>query len=116
MEESIKQKKIASVVQDEMSVLLQRKNFSSWRGGMVTITGVNITPDLLIARIHISLFQIKDTEELMEELEQQKNELRNQLAKKIRNQVRRIPELEFFIDDSLDKVFKLEEIFKQIKK
>src|SRR5437868_7123025 len=116
MTESIKQKKIASVVKEEMSRLFQKKNLSTWKGGMVTITNVSITPDLLIARIHLSLFQVKDTEELMKELNDNKHEMRHQLGNTMRNQVRRIPEIEYYIDDSLDKVFRLEEIFRDITK
>ncbi len=116
MTESIRQKKIASVVQEEMNKIFQKKNISTFHGGMVSIMNVSITPDLLIARIYLSLFQVDSKEALLEELEEHKPEFRKILGNSIRQQVRRIPELEYYIDDSMDRVFRLEEIFKQIKK
>ncbi|HYV93129.1 MAG TPA: 30S ribosome-binding factor RbfA [Chitinophagales bacterium] len=114
--EKVKQKKIASVIQQTLSEIFQKENLSMVKGGMVTISAVEVSPDLSIAKVYLSLFQIKEPQVFLEELKEHAPELRRQLGNKIRNQVRRIPELHFYLDDTLDNVFRLEEIFKQIKK
>ena len=114
--ETTKQKKIAGVIQQALSEIFQRENLSMVNGGMVTISEVSMTPDLLIAKVYLSLYQIKEPKKFLEEIEKQSPELRHKLGNKIRNQVRRIPELHFYIDETMDHVFRLEEIFKQIKK
>jgi len=112
---TIRQERIGQLIQEELSGIFQKMGFNNKDGGLVTITQVNMTPDLLIARVFLSMFNIKKPEELLAEVEEQKSEIRHQLGNKIRNQMHRIPELEFRIDDSLDNVFKLEELFKKIK-
>lgn len=114
--QTTKQKKVASVIRETLSEIFQRQNLSMVNGGMVTISEVAVSPDLLIAKVYLSLFQIKQPKEFMKELEKHSPELRHQLGNKIRNQVRRIPELHFYLDETMDQVFRLEEIFKQIKK
>jgi len=114
--EKVKQKKIASVIQQTLSEIFQRENLSMVKGGMVTISDVEVSPDLSIAKVYLSLFQIKEPKIFLEELKEHSHELRHQLGNKIKNQVRRIPELHFYLDETLDNVFRLEEIFKNIKK
>ena len=114
--ESIKQKKIASLIKELLGEIFQRESLSVSQGGLVTISHVTMSPDLMVAKVYLSLFQVKDADEFMESLRVRENELRKILGNKIRNQVRRIPELHFYIDDTLDQVYRMEEIFKQIKK
>jgi len=114
--ETTKQRKIAGVIQQALSEVFQRENLSMVKGGMVTISDVSMSPDLLIAKVYLSLYQIKDSKKFLEELQLHSPELRRQLGNIIRNQVRRIPELHFYLDETLDNVFRLEEIFKKIKK
>jgi ribosome-binding factor A len=114
--QTTKQKKVAGVIREALSEIFQRENLSMVGGGMVTISDVTVSPDLLIARIYLSLYQVKNPKEFMKSLEQHGAELRHRLGNKIRNQVRRIPELHFHLDETMDHVFRLEEIFKQIKK
>ena len=84
-------------------------------GGMISISSVKITPDLLEARVYLSIFQA-DAKAVMKRIEDRKWEIKKELAIKIKQQLRRIPELKFFLDDTLDHVFKMEELFKEIKK
>ena len=67
--ETMKQKKIAGVIQQALSEIFQRENLSMVNGGMVTISEVSVTPDLLIAKIYLSLYQIKDQKKLLEDIE-----------------------------------------------
>jgi ribosome-binding factor A len=115
MEEGKRQKQISSVLHEELTAIFQRLSLNMIDGGMVSIAGVKITPDLLEARVYISLFQVKDTEAAMKKIEDRAHEIKKQLAEKIKRQVRRIPEIKYFKDDTLDHVFKMEELFKEIK-
>ena len=114
MEEGKRQKQIAGLLHEEMSVILQRLGLNMIDGGMVSISSVKVTPDLLEARFYLSLFQVKDVEAALKKIEEKQHEIKKELAAKVRHQLRSIPVLRFFQDDTLDQVFKLEEIFKKI--
>jgi ribosome-binding factor A len=116
MEESKRQKQVSQLIQQEMSDIFLREGVNIIDGGMVSISKVSVTPDLLEARIYLSMFQIKDRAALLKSVKERTGEWRNLLGQRVKNQLRRIPELQFFIDDTLDYVFKMEELFKQIKK
>lgn len=114
MEESKRQKQVAQLVMEEMSDIFQREGYNVVDGGMVSISKVMVTPDLLEARIYLSLFQVKDTAKLLHTIKERTWELRKQLGQRVKNQLRRVPELVFYNDDTLDYVFKMEELFKKI--
>jgi ribosome-binding factor A len=101
MEESKRQKQVAQLVLEEMSAIFQREGINVIHGGMVSISKVTVTPDLLEARIFLSLFKIADKKELLQSIKERTKELRNQLGMRVRNQLRRVPELQFFEDDTL---------------
>ena len=115
MQENKRQKQVGGLIQEEMSDILQRLGLNMIDGGMVSISNVKITPDLLEARIYLSLFQVKDVKATMQKIEDRAWEIKKELSSRVKHQLRRIPELKFFHDDTLDHVFKMEEIFKQIK-
>ena len=115
MEEGKRQKQVGGLLQEELNEIFRRLNLGMIDGGMVSISSVKVTPDLLEARIYLSFFQVKDAEATMKKIEDRAWEIKKELAARIRQQLRRIPELKFFKDDTLDQVFKMEELFKQIK-
>lgn len=115
MEEGKRQKQIAGLLHEEMSIIFQRLGLNMIDGGMISISSVKVTPDLLEARFYLSLFQVKDVEAALKKIEEKHHEIKKALAAKVRHQLRSIPVLRFFRDDTLDQVFKLEEIFKKIK-
>jgi ribosome-binding factor A len=114
MQENKRQKQISGLLNEELSSIFQRLGLNMIEGGMVSISSVKITPDLLEARIYLSIFQA-DGKAVMKKIEDRKWEIKKELAAKIKQQLRRIPELKFFLDDTLDQVFKMENLFKQIK-
>lgn len=116
MTEGKRQKQVAGVIQQEMNAIFQHHGLSMMDGGMVSISAVKVTPDLLEARIYLSFFQVKDTKEALKKIEEKAWLIKKELAEKVKRQLRRIPVLQFFLDDTLDYVFKMEEIFKQIEK
>src|SRR5690606_11215472 len=114
MQESKRQKQVARLIQEELTFIFQKLNLSMMNGGMVSISKVTVTPDLLGARISISLFQVNDNNATLESIKEKTNEIRGILGNKLRHQLRRIPELQFFLDDTLDYVFKMENLFKDL--
>ena len=115
MQEGKRQKQIGGLIQEELTSIFQRLGLNMMDGGMVSISSVKITPDLLEARVYLSLFQVADVKTAMKKLEERSWEIKRKLAARVKHQLRRIPELKFFHDDTLDHVFKMEELFKQIK-
>jgi ribosome-binding factor A len=115
MQEGKRQKQVSSLLQEEISGIFQRLGLNMMDGGMVSVSSVKITPDLLEARIYLSIFNVADEKALLKKLEERKWEVKKELASRVKTQLRRIPELRIYLDDSLDNVFRMEEIFRQIK-
>ena len=114
MEEGKRQRQVAGALQEELNDIFRRLGLGMIDGGMVSIASVKITPDLLEARIYLSLFQVKDTKAVMKTIESRAWEIKKELAGRVKHQLRRIPVLHFYLDDTLDYVFKMEEILKKI--
>lgn len=116
MQEGKRQKQIAGLLNEELNDIFQRLGLSMLDGGMVSISGVKMTPDLLEARIYLSFFQVKDAAATLKKVEERSWEIKKELTTRVAKQLRRMPELRFYADDTLDHVFKMEELFRQIKK
>jgi ribosome-binding factor A len=114
MEEGKRQRQVAGALQEELNDIFRRLGLGMMNGGMVSISSVKVTPDLLEARIYLSLFQVNDATAAMKTIESRAWEIKKELADRVKHQLRRIPVLHFYLDDTLDYVFKMEEIFKQI--
>ncbi|MCQ2219527.1 MAG: 30S ribosome-binding factor RbfA [Paludibacteraceae bacterium] len=93
--------KIDRLIQKEMSDMFQ-KSVNSMNGTLVTVTSVTVSADLSIARIRLSIFPTERIEETMATIKNSTKALRFELGQRIRYQLRKVPELSFFIDDSLD--------------
>jgi ribosome-binding factor A len=115
MEEGKRQRQVASALQEEMNDIFRRLNLNMINGGMVSISSIKVTPDLLEARIYISLFQVQDEKAVMKIIENRAWEIKKELASRVKHQLRRIPVLHYYYDDTLDYVFKMEEVFKKLK-
>jgi ribosome-binding factor A len=114
MTEGKRQRQVAGIIQQELNEIFRRLGLNMINGGMVSISSVKITPDLLEARIYLSLFKIQDVKAAMKKIEDRSWEIKKELAERIKHQLRRIPVIHYFQDDTLDHVFKMEELFKQI--
>ena len=115
MLEGKRHKMVAGLLNKELSDIFQRLGISMMDGGMVSISSVKITPDLLEARIYLSMYKIENEKAALKKIEDKAWEIKRELVSRVKNQLRRIPVLKFYIDDTLDHVFRLEELFKQIK-
>ena len=114
MQEGKRQKQIAGLLNEEMNMIFQKLSLSMIDGGMVSISSVKVTPDLLEARFYLSFFQVKDVDSALRKIEDRHHDIKKELASKVRHQLRNIPVLKFYRDDTLDQVFKMEELFKKI--
>lgn len=115
MLEGKRQKQIAGVIHEEMTGIFQKLGLSMIDGGLVSISSVKVTPDLLEARIYLSVFKAKDNAAVLKKVEEKAFEIKRDLAAKMKHQLRRIPEIRYYLDDTLDHVFKMEELFKKIE-
>ncbi|WEK37339.1 MAG: 30S ribosome-binding factor RbfA [Candidatus Pseudobacter hemicellulosilyticus] len=116
MQEGKRQKQVAGLLNEELNGIFQRLGLTMLDGGMVSISSVKVTPDLLEARIYLSLFQVKDANATLKRIEDRAWEIKKELTAKVAKQLRRMPELKFFLDDTLDHVFKMENVFREINK
>lgn len=116
MLEGKRQKQVAGLLNKELSDIFQRLGLSMMDGGMVSISSVKITPDLFDARIYLSFFQVADSFAALKKIEERSWEIKKELTERVRHQLRSMPKLTFYIDDTLDYVDKMEKLFKDIKK
>jgi ribosome-binding factor A len=114
MEEGKRQKQVAGLLHEYLTDIFQRLGLSMLNGGMVSISSVKITPDLLEARVYLSFFQVKEVDAAMKKIDDRAWEIKKEIVTRVKHQLRRIPEIRYFTDDTLDNVFKMEELFKKI--
>jgi ribosome-binding factor A len=114
--ESKRQQKFAGVIQQDLAEIFQREGMNFLPHTMVTITKVRVTPDLAIARVFLSFFNSLDAAASLSTVKTHASEIRYKLGAKIKNQVRVVPQLEFFVDDTNDYVEKMDQLFDQISK
>ena len=110
--ESTRQKKVSRQLLKDLSEILQLKGRDLIGTSLVSVTVVRISPDLSIARVYISVFGTKDKETLLAKMNQQSYAIRKKLGERIRNQMRKVPELKFFLDDSVDYSQQIEDLLK----
>ena len=112
--ESNRQKKIGAVLQKDLVEILQGSARSGGlQGVIISVSKVSVTVDLSIAKVYLSIFPSNKAKELLEGITSNKALIKHELAQRTRNQLRRVPELNFYIDDSLDYI---EEIDKAIRR
>jgi ribosome-binding factor A len=116
MTEGKRQKQVSAEISKELNEIFLKMGLNMMEGGMISISSVKITPDLYEARIYLSFFQVKDPEAALEKFKERSSEIRGELGKRMRHQLRSIPQLTFYLDDTLDYVFKIEKLLDDIKK
>ena len=100
--ETTRQQKVARQIQRDIADIFQKEGAHLVRGLLVTVTTVRVSPDLGYAKIYVSVFPFERNPELLATLEENNWFLRRQLGTRIRNQLKVVPELQFFLDDSLE--------------
>ena len=113
-QETPRQKKINKVLQEEVATLLQgairQQGISNL---MISVTKVHVTSDLTSAKIYLSIFPAKNAETYFKNLKENRFQLRHDLSQRMKNQLRRVPDLSFYIDDSLDYIDQIEKELKE---
>ena len=102
MQESNRQRKIAGILQQDIVDVLQKSAQEGMKGVIITATKVNVNVDLGLAKVYLSIFPSERRDEIIKGIVSNTPLIRHELAKRTRNQLRRMPELAFFADDSLD--------------
>jgi ribosome-binding factor A len=108
MNESNRQRKVAQIIQEDMAELFRKQASESKQSFLISLSDVKVTADLSIAKIYLSIFPQEYRKPIMKEIEENKAFYRNYLGQKMAKQVRIIPEINFYIDTSLDDVEKIE--------
>lgn len=114
MQEGKRQKQVGALLLEEISDIFQRLGLGMMEGGLVSLTAVKVTPDLLEARIYLSFFQVKDVAAALKRIEDRSWEIKRELATRVKHQLRRIPILQYFQDDTLEHASKMEELFRKL--
>jgi len=114
--ESKRQQKFAGVIQEDLAAIFQREGMNYLPNTLVTITKVRVTPDLAIARVFLSFFNGTNNQLALQTIKSHGNEIRYKLGARIKDQVRIVPQLEFFVDDTSDYVERMDKIFEKISK
>ena len=114
MKEGKRQKQVSALLLEELNKIFQKLGLNMIQCGMVSISSVKITPDLFEARIYLSFYQVPKPKEALKLIEDRAWEIKRDLVSSIRNQLRSMPQLTFYIDDSLEYVEKMETLFREI--
>ena len=114
--ESKRQQKFAGVIQQDLAAIFQREGINLLPNTLITITKVRVTPDLAIARVFLSFFNSVNAQQALHTIKAHANEIRYKLGTRIKDQVRIIPQLEFFVDDTSEYVERMDKIFDKISK
>jgi ribosome-binding factor A len=109
---STRQNKVAKQIQKDIAEILLPHTQNLAPGKMLTVTGVRISPDLSFARIYVSIFPSEKSSSVIEILNIHVNQFRNELGRRLRNQLKKMPELYFYLDDSLDYLENIENLLK----
>ena len=110
--ESTRQKKVARLVQKEVAEIFLRKGNEYAPGKLISITKVRVSPDLSFAKIYISIFPSANQNEILIAVQEHAHKIRFELGQKVRTQLRIVPDIVFYIDDSLDYIDKIDKLLK----
>jgi ribosome-binding factor A len=111
--DSTRQQKISRLLQKDLGEILMRLDKDVLKGRMLSVTIVRISPDLGLAKVYLSVFPSEGAQEFLDELKHHIKHIRNLLGQRVKNQLRIVPELAFYIDDSLDYVERIDELLKK---
>jgi len=114
-QESKRQKQVAGLLHEELSDIFRRVGLNMYEGGMVSISSVKVTPDLYQVRVYLSLFKVENPAAFMKKVEEKAWEIKKELTARVKNQLRSMPEITYYLDDTLEHVDKIEALFRKIE-
>lgn len=110
--QSTRQLKVARELQRYLAEIIRSRGMAAFGGAMLTVSEVRISPDLSIAKVYVSVFPSDRQKEVMQSLEQEKKSIRGELGRQVAKQLRIVPELDFYLDSSLDYAEHIEQLLK----
>lgn len=111
--DSTRQLKVSRLIQKELGEIFQRETRVFFGNALITVTQVRVSPDLSVAKVYVSLFNVPDNQALLKLIQTHTKDIRSKLSDRIKKQVRIIPNLVFFVDDSLDYAMRIDELLKK---
>ncbi len=111
--ESTRQQKVGKQIQRDLAEIIQSKGMASFGGAMVTVTSVKVSPDLAVAKVYLSIFPSAKSQDTLKLVNAASRYIRGELGKRISKQLRIVPELLYYVDDSLDYVERIDELLKK---
>ncbi len=111
--ESVRQQKVNKLIQKELAEIFRAESRNLFGGAFITVTQARVSPDLGLAKVYLSIMATKDRQAIFKLVEEQKSAIRKRLGNLVGKQLRIVPELMFYIDDSLDYAMKIEELLKK---
>ncbi len=113
--ESKRQKQVGEVVRRNFSIVLQNEGgYIYGTEPMVTVTSVKVSPDMGIAKVYLSVYNVEDKQSVILQMDASNQKLRQALAHRVKRHMRRVPELHFYLDDTLDEMYRLNGLFNQL--
>jgi ribosome-binding factor A len=113
--ESVRQKQVAELIKRNFSLVLQSEGSYIYGSSvLVTVTSVKLTPDFNLAKIYLSVFNTENKQEAMLEMENELPRLKQSLANRIRKQIRRMPDIQLFLDDTVDEMYRVSAMFDKL--
>ena len=109
---SVRQNKASRLIQKELSTIFQKEAKTLFKGAMVSVTVVRISPDLKVAKAYLSFFGVADKDSMIRHINDIQGDIRRRLGNEMKHQLRYIPELHFFHDDSLDYAEEIDTLLK----
>ena len=110
---STRQLKVGRELQRDLAEIIRSKGMAAFGGAMVTVSEVRISPDLSIAKVYVSIFPSDKAQTVLPILEENKQAIRGELGRKVASQLRIVPELDFYLDTTLDYAEHIEELLKK---
>ncbi|MBN1769023.1 MAG: 30S ribosome-binding factor RbfA [Prolixibacteraceae bacterium] len=110
---SIRQNKVSRLLQKDLATIFQELTRSSIKGRMISVTVVRVSKDLAVAKVYLSIFPSEGASETLNLIKQLSGQIRGELGRKVGKQLRIVPELAFFLDDSLDYIDHIDDVLTQ---
>lgn len=114
-QESKRQRQVSEMIRRNMSLVLQQEGSYIYGNALVTVTNVILTPDLLLAKIYLSIYNTENKQAVILMMDEERLRLQKALSQRIRKQIRRVPQIAFYEDDTLDEMFKVSNLFKKLE-
>lgn len=108
--DSTRQLKISRQIQKDLGEIFQQRGMATYKGALITVSEVRVTPDLSIAKVYLSIFPSDKGADVMKQVEEETKAIRAELGKKVRHQLRIVPELHFYLDETLDKLAHIDDL------